>query len=78
MVVGDLIDALRGLPPDAKVEAWHPSHDCGDFWVTAVTYDKHSRKDLPARQCRRSLGRRAHPAQRCGDGMSAMESGWVI
>lgn len=45
MLVSDLIVALKGAPADAKVEAWQPRGDDGEFSVTVVTYDR-SRRTL--------------------------------
>lgn len=44
MLVRDLIAALKIAPEDAKVEAWQPRGDDGEFYVTVVTYDRSRRK----------------------------------
>lgn len=43
MLVRDLVAALKTAPQDAKIEAWQPQGDDGDFPVTVVTYDRSRR-----------------------------------
>lgn len=43
MLVRELVAALKDAPQDARVSAWQPRGDDGEFFVKVLTYDRSNR-----------------------------------